>query len=204
MSALVESFDDTSDVALQFEWPRELSVPDMLGMVRLMNTVAVNETTLGFFEPIDDAQGLQLMQGLQAELSKGACHLLIARSDDQQIIGMIVLAPQALPARRHIAELRRCVIDPAFRGRFLLRGWACILHKAEQLRCDMLILDVRGDGKAEQLWRRLGFVEYGRLDDYARVRGRVITGYFMRAYLRDIRQHRERQGTYWHRQERIA
>lgn len=184
---------------MQFDWPNNLSQTDMRQMTELMNTVAVKETTLGFYEPLDIGAGMALMEGLQADIRKGICHLLIARDITQTIVGMIVLAPQTLPARRHIVEFRRCVIDPGHRGQFLLDGWDLVLRKVQQLNCDVISLDVRSDGKAEQLWRRLGFQEYGRMEDYARVRGRIITGYFLRAYLKDILDHKRARGTYWHR-----
>jgi len=187
------------DRVMQFDWPIYLSPIDMQQMIELMNTVAVKETTLGFHEPLDMSTGMALMEGLQADIKKGACHLLIARDSAQKIVGMIILAPQALPARRHIVEFRRCVIDPIHRGQFLLDGWRLALEKVQQLNCEVMILDVRSDGKAEQLWRRMGFQEYGRMADYARVKGRIITGYYLRAYVKDILHHRESHGTYWHR-----
>lgn len=171
----------------------------MRQLIDLMNTVAVKETTLGFYEPLDIDAGMALMEGLQADVKKGSCHLLIARDGTQKIVGMIILAQQALPARRHIVELRRCVIDPSHRGKFLLDGWRLAVDKVRQLGCEVMILDVRSDGKAEQLWRRLGFQEYGRMDDYARVRGRIITGYYLRAYVSDILHHWQTKGSYWHR-----
>jgi hypothetical protein len=64
---------------------------------------------------------------------------------------------------------------------------------------DVMILDVRSDGKAEKLWRRFGFQEYGRMEDYARVRRRIITGYYLRAYIKNIQLHRQTNGRYWHR-----
>ena len=184
---------------MQFDWPSSLSLHDMEQMVQLMNTVAIRETTLGFHEPLDMSVGIALIESMQADVKKGAIYLLIARDDLQKIVGMIVLAPQSLPARRHIVELRRCVIDPAYRGQFLVDGWELTLAKVQQLNCDMMILDVRSDGKAEQLWRRLGFQEYGRMEDYARIRGRIITGYSLRAYVKDIQIHRQMHGSYWHR-----
>lgn len=184
---------------MQFDWPSSLNLLDMEQIVLLMNTVAIRETTLGFHEPLDMNNGIALIEGMHADIKKGVLHLMIARNDAQKIVGMIVLAPQPLPARRHIVELRRCVIDPNYRGRFLLDGWRLTLDKVQQLKCDMMILDVRGDGKAEQLWRKLGFQEYGHMEDYARVRGRVITGYYLRAYVKDIQSHRQAHGSYWHR-----
>lgn len=182
---------------IQFSWPDSLSSSDRVQLIALMNTVAIKETTLGFYEPLNLSAGMMLMDSLQLDIDKGSCHLLIARDHRKKIVGMMILTPQSLPARRHIVELRRCVIDPNYRGRFLLEGWRLALEKVQQLNGEVMILDVRSDGKAEQLWRRLGFQEYGCMDDYARVRGKIITGYYLRAYVKDILHHWQTQGSYW-------
>ncbi|KUZ26764.1 GCN5 family acetyltransferase [Burkholderia territorii] len=190
---------------MKFEWPSSLSPQDMKELVDLMNTVSTRETTLGFFEPISASTGLTMMEALDADIRVRAVDLLIAREQPSgRITGMLVLARQALPARRHIVEMKRCVIEPAYRGRFLLDGWRLALERVREMGCDMIVIDVRSDGKAEQLWRRLGFVEYGRLDDYARVNGRVITGYFLRAYVDDVIAYQQRMNTFWHRRETAA
>jgi ribosomal protein S18 acetylase RimI-like enzyme len=190
---------------MKFEWPASLSRQDMTELVDLMNTVSTRETTLGFFEPISAAAGLAMMEALDADLRANAAQLLISREEpDGRIVGMLILARQSLPARRHIVEMKRCVIEPAYRGRFVLDGWRLALERVKQMGCDIIVIDVRSDGKAEQLWRRLGFVEYGRLDDYARVNGRVITGYFLRAYVDEVIAHQQRTSTFWHRRGRSA
>lgn len=184
---------------MKLEWSGALLLRDMQEMVQLMNTVSTRETTLGFYEPITPEYGLEMMMALDKDVHAGAVHLLLARDGQQRIVGMLSLARQSLPARRHIVEMRRCVIDPEYRGRFLLTGWRLALERVQQMGCDIIIIDVRSDGKAEQLWRRLGFVEYGRLDDYARVNGKIITGYFLRAYVADVLAHQAGAGTSLHR-----
>jgi RimJ/RimL family protein N-acetyltransferase len=197
------SIATTNDVPeldhVTFEWLESLSERDAENMVALMNEVSVNETTLGFFERIDAEFGRKIMAGTAAELSSRAIRLLVARDLKHRIVGMLTLARYTLPARSHIVEMKRCVVDPKYRGRFILQGWSHALDMVSRMGCDMIVLDVRSDGRAERLWRRLGFKEYGRLDDYARVRGRIITGYFLGAYISDLLSHRDHRGTSLHR-----
>lgn len=183
---------------MRFEWPQTLSESDMRDMVALMNSVAVRETTLGFSEPLDDETGLALMRALDADIAKRSVAVLLARDDDERVVGMVTLAPQHLPARRHIVEMRRCVIAPEHRGKFLLKAWPLTLEKSTELGCDMVIIDVRSDGRAEQLWRAMGFKEYGRLDDYARKDGKSITGYFLYAYVHDVLAYHAEHGSWLH------
>src|SRR5687767_10519458 len=108
---------------MQYDWPTELSDSDMVEMLELMNSVAARERTLGFFEPLDREQGTALLRAFDADLRRGTVRLLVARTDEGRIVGMVTLARAPLPARRHIVDMRRCVIAPEYRGQFLLEGW---------------------------------------------------------------------------------
>lgn len=180
-----------------YEWPRELSRKDMLEMVELMNSVAVREHTLGFFERLTEDDGLALMRAFDAELRKGNLDVLLARTDEQRIVGMVTLARAPLPARRHVVDMRRCVIAPEYRGQFLLEGWQQALTKLGELGCDVITLEVRDDGPVE-LWQRLGFREYGRLPDYARQDAQPVTGHFLYAHRAEILAHYEATGSWLH------
>ncbi|MDD9382728.1 GNAT family N-acetyltransferase [Streptomyces sp. ZAF1911] len=185
---------------MHYSWPRELSEQDMREMIELMDAVAVKEKTLGFYEPVGLEKGLPLMRAFEADLQKGAVDLLHVRTDEGQIVGMVTLARAPLPARRHIVEMRRCVVAPDYRGQFLLEGWAEALRKVGEMGCDVITLEVRDDGPSA-LWQRLGFREYGRLPDYARADGHPVTGFYMHARLADIKAHFEATGTWLHELE---
>lgn len=187
---------------MRFEWPQTLSQQDMERMVALINTVSLRESTLCFYEEIPLQTGVEMMRELVADIQKGRCHLLIARNDEGHIVGMVTVAPLQLPGRRHIAELRRGVIDPDYRGLFISSmGFEQALRKAQSLGCEMVILDVHGGSKAEVLWRHLGFKEYGKMEDYSRIRDRVVTGYYMYAHIKDVLAHREQSGSLRYRPE---
>ena len=180
---------------MRYEWPTELSETDMREMLDLMNAVATRERTLGFFEPIDAEQGLALMRAFEADLRRGTVQVLAVRTDEGRIVGMVTLARAPLPARRHVVDMRRCVVAPEYRGQFLLSGWEHALRKALEMGCDLITLEVRDDGPAK-LWRQLGFQEYGRLPDYARNEGKPVTGHFMYARCADVIEHFEATGSW--------
>ncbi|AVH97413.1 MULTISPECIES: GNAT family N-acetyltransferase [Streptomyces] len=184
---------------MRYEWPRELSEKDMREMIELMDAVAVKEQTLGFYEPVGQEKGLPLMRAFDADLRKGAIDVLAVRDEeDDRIVGMVTLARAPLPARRHIVDMRRCVIAPDRRGQFLLEGWSEALHKARSMGCEVITLEVRSDGPVG-LWERLGFREYGRLPDYARLDGReAVTGHYLYARIADVLAHFEATGTWLH------
>jgi ribosomal protein S18 acetylase RimI-like enzyme len=188
---------------VQYDWPTELSRDDMVEMLELMNAVAVRERTLGFFEPLDPEAGMALMQAVDADIRRGAVQVMAVRTDEGQIVGMVTMARAPLPARRHVVDMRRCVIAPEHRGQFLLEGWEHALRKAITMGCDLMTLEVRADGPVG-LWRRLGFQEYGRLPDYARNNGDPVTGHFMYARCREVLEHRETTGSWLHHENKLA
>lgn len=86
------------------------------------------------------------------------------------------------PTGAHIAEIKKAVIHPRYRGNGLvLQGLAEILKLAEREHIDRFVIDVRHGSRAEKLWQSLGFREFGRLDDYSRHCGTVHQGVFMSA-----------------------
>jgi predicted GNAT family N-acyltransferase len=171
---------------MRLEFVNELSVQDMDAIVVLLNQVAVRETTMGYHETLSVTAGRAVARNIGEEIRKGTSHVLVARDANGTIVGMITLTPQQLPARKHIVEMKRCVIHEDFRGTMLLDGLRAVLEKTEELGCDRVVIDVRSDGP-EKLWRRLGFEEFGRLADYARVRGNVIAGVYMQASTAQLR-----------------
>ncbi|GAA4690614.1 GNAT family N-acetyltransferase [Phytohabitans rumicis] len=183
---------------MRYEWPKELSIKDIREMLSLMNGVAVRERNLGFNEPLSDEEGLALMRAFDDELRRGAVRLLVARTESERIVGMVTLARAPQPGRRHVVDLRRCVIHPDYRGRFLTAGFEEVLRAAAEMGCDILTLEVRDDGPM-RLWCRMGFEEYGRLHDYARKDGRSVTGYFLYARRPDLEEHFRRTGRWSYR-----
>ncbi|MEV8515099.1 GNAT family N-acetyltransferase [Dactylosporangium sp. NPDC051484] len=188
---------------MQYTWPTELSEDDMLEMLDMMNAVAVRERTLGFFEPLDRGKGLNLLRAFDADLRRGTVQLLAVRNDEGRMVGMVTLARAPLPARRHVVEMRRCVVHPDYRGQFLIEGWEHALRKAVEMGCAVVTLEVRDDGPVA-LWRRIGFNEYGRLPDYARNDGNPVTGFFMYARCRELLEHFERTGSWVHEAPAVA
>lgn len=180
---------------MQYQWPTELSKEDKLDIVELMNAVAVHEHTLGFPEPLSEDEGMALMDAYEADLEKGTLNLLAVRNDTGKIVAMVTLARAPLPARHHVIDMRRCVIAPAYRGQFLLEGWAHALRKVQEMGCEVITLEVRDDGPVD-LWRRIGFRDYGVLPDYARHEGKPVTGYLMYARCSEILNHFEETGSW--------
>ncbi|QUJ66587.1 hypothetical protein KDD30_10480 [Photobacterium sp. GJ3] len=181
---------------MYFEWTKTFTEKDRADVLTLMNAVALNETTMGYHEALTQEQEDSLINAMIGEMDSHNCHILFIRNEERKIVAMVTIVQQTLPARKHIVEVKRCTILPEYRNGLIFDGWKVTLEKIKEIGGDIAILDVRSDGNAEKLWRLMGFKEYGRLDDYARAKGKNIVGYFMYLYVEDALKYYETHGTW--------
>jgi|GEM_PF-458381 GNAT superfamily N-acetyltransferase len=166
-----------SDV--QMRWLRSIDDATADQILRVMNRVLEEETTIGFPDPLDNETGQGLMRQLNDDVRTGRRHVLVAQKDGT-IVGQLILTPNQLPNCRHIAELCRGFIDPSFRGAGLsLRAFQEVAAMCEELGTEVLCLDVREGTNAAMWWRHFGFEPYGLLHDYARVGEKRYKGLYM-------------------------
>jgi L-amino acid N-acyltransferase YncA len=166
---------------IHYKWltPIDISKDFIEGVIVLLNQVAIRERNMGFSQPIDLSETENFQNMFVGELESGA-HLLSA-FDGNALIGIVTIMPCGLPARKHVAEVKRCVISIEYRGRNILsKGWVDLLEKCAAHNIQNLTIDVRTDyPRTLKLWKLLGFVEYGRMSDYARMDGEKIDGVFL-------------------------
>ena len=160
-----------------YAWPGALTDEDKKGLLALYDDVARHEGTLGFYGELDTDEGRSLVDSYASALESGAIHVLVVR-DPEGIVGTLTLEQPALHARRHIVDLKRCVIARRSRGQFLLDGWSEAKKRAYSLGGRVLTLEVREDGPVD-LWKSMGFQEYGFLPDYARRDGSPVAGHYL-------------------------
>ncbi|HEU5414185.1 MAG TPA: bifunctional class I SAM-dependent methyltransferase/GNAT family N-acetyltransferase [Candidatus Angelobacter sp.] len=164
---------------VRLEWLREIDPFTAAQLIRLMNRTLEEETTIGFPGPIDDTTGHAVMQDLNAAVVAGRHHVLVAKIGET-IVGQLILTPNASPNHRHIVELTRGTIDRSFRGGGLaLRAFQEVARKCEELRREVICLDVRAGTMAAMWWQHFGFKPYGFLADYSRVGDKVYEGLYL-------------------------
>jgi pyrroloquinoline quinone (PQQ) biosynthesis protein C len=85
-----------------------------------------------------------------------------------------------MPNCRHIANLSKGIIRSDYQKRGLVKGaFLNICDYCDAHGYSLITLDVRENSRPHQLWLGLGFAEYGRLIDYARVDGISHPGVYM-------------------------
>jgi ribosomal protein S18 acetylase RimI-like enzyme len=178
-----------SDVRLR--WVDHIDQRMADGILCLMNRVLARETTIGFPGPLDPPAGNILLSQLDADVAAGRRHVLIAEQGDL-VVGQVIISPHHLPNCKHLVELSRGIIDPAYRGAGLaLNAFQEIASKCEEIGGEVIYLDVRAGTLAAELWKSFGFVPFGQLPDYARVNGRRYHGLFMSQTVASLRQNLE-------------
>jgi precorrin-6B methylase 2/ribosomal protein S18 acetylase RimI-like enzyme len=164
---------------IRLEWLRTVDVATGKQLLRLMNRTLEEETTIGFPGPLDEETGRKLMRQLNADVQSGYRHLLVAYKDGV-IVGQLILTPNSSPNHRHIVELTRGTIDPAFRGAGLvLLAFQEVARRCELLGRETICLDVRAGTNAAIWWQHFGFKQYGLLQDYSRVGDKRYQGLYL-------------------------
>ncbi|MEM7311008.1 MAG: GNAT family N-acetyltransferase [Planctomycetota bacterium] len=164
-------------------WEPRVPPEARAGVLKLLAASVRDDAMLGLIRGPTAAEGRAWLDGLDEDLSEGRTHLLLARAGEgEDVLGLLCLDPARLATQRHLVTLRRAIVHPRARGTaLLLRALERVLERCAHHGWTTLIADVRAGTRSERLWRRLGFREYGRLDNYAHHAGRVHAGVFLTA-----------------------
>lgn len=165
--------------SVEIAWVKEIDAR-LAGEIRaLFNAVLETEDVIGFPGPLADGEGESFFDGIRLDVRLGRKHALFVRSGGE-LVAMVLLSQNGQPNCRHLGEVSKCMIHPRHRGRGILEaGLRALRARCDELGVEVLTLDVRKGTRAEALWRRLGFLPFGELPDYARVGGRTEAGVFM-------------------------
>lgn len=164
---------------VQFSWPVSIDETLRNGIVSLYNDAIDQTTVIGYTQHLSKEEGEALVDELDASLKKGELALFAGVSGDELIV-MALLTASEMPNCRHIADLTKGIIRSDHQKSGLVRkAFLAIAEHCEQQGYSLITLDVRENCKAHHVWQSVGFREYGRLDDYARVDGISYAGVFM-------------------------
>jgi L-amino acid N-acyltransferase YncA len=171
---------------LRYKFPERIS--PLLGaqVIALYNDSIATENVLGYTQPLDPPIGMQVTQRLDESVRRGDKQMM-AIMLDERLIGMGLLTPNALPNCRHVVEWSKGIIHSEYRGRGVLQPALYVMAQHCVRRgWDLITLDVRVNSRSHRLWQSFGFEEYGRLQDYARIDGRVEAGAYLHVYATDL------------------
>jgi len=170
---------DAIAARVAWSWPARIDAALRPELEAFLARVLAVDDTVGFPGPLAPAQAARVFDALDRDLAEQRSHLLVGRLDGR-VVGQCTLVPNGSPNNRHIGSIFRAMVDPELRTANLLPT-ACshIVERCRQLGVETLCIDSRLGSRAAQLWQALGFREYGRLADYARVGATRYDGVYL-------------------------
>lgn len=150
----------------------EFSADDLLARVgefaEILHGCVHANASVGFVLPFEIKDARQFWLEIEAALRSGTRRLLALEED-----GLVVATAQLNIGQpqngRHRAEVSKLLVHPACQrrgyGRRLMEEIENMALKAGK---SLLVLDTRSGDPSDQLYRRIGFVETGRVPAYAR------------------------------------
>ncbi|MDE3228815.1 MAG: GNAT family N-acetyltransferase [Chloroflexota bacterium] len=135
-------------------------------LIALLRDAVASGASLGFWDPLDEALGLDFWRGVYAAMRAGTLRLLVARQADV-VVGsaQLSLSPKQNAVRR--GEVLKVMTHRDARRQGI--GEA-LMREVERLAYDagrrLLVLDTNTGTDAERLYRRMGYRELGVIPDY--------------------------------------
>ncbi len=137
---------------------------------RLIQQLVSNGAAIGWVDPPSTDEVVCLLRELSTASEHGdACLLSVWVGPD--LAGLGYWRRYNRPTHRPNADIEKVAVDPRYQGRGLGRQLISqLISNAVSAEIEVLTLDFRGDNeRAAQLYRSLGFTEYGRLPRFVAV-----------------------------------
>ena len=138
------------------------------GLGRLMQACVENGASVSFLPPLPLVDAEAFFRRKSSEIATGK-RILLAAWLDGALVGTVSVDLDTPPNQPHRAEIQKLLVHPDARRNGVARA---LMAQAEQAAAaagrTLLTLDTRADDHAERLYRCNGWVEVGRIPDYAR------------------------------------
>ncbi|MCL6600728.1 MAG: GNAT family N-acetyltransferase [Alicyclobacillus macrosporangiidus] len=145
------------------EWT-EWNSEDIHTLASLLITVVEDGASLGFLPPLSEEDSLSYWKGVLAPHVR----LWVARHNGN-IVGTVQLHLSTRQNGTHRAEIAKLMVHPQSRRMGIARRLMAVAEQAAiQERRSLLVLDTRAGDPSNVLYRSLGFLEAGRIPQYAR------------------------------------
>jgi GNAT superfamily N-acetyltransferase len=147
--------------------PRELEAA-LPTFIELLQETINEGGALGFHAPLAAEDAREYWRALRSELESGS-RVLLAATENGQIVGSGQLALARWQNATHRATIEKLFVSAAMRGRGIAKALIHALQDAARLRGrSLLLINARRAAPAEQLYKRLGYREFGVIPGYAR------------------------------------
>ncbi|UVI28028.1 GNAT family N-acetyltransferase [Paenibacillus spongiae] len=133
-------------------------------LAKLLIQAVEDGASLGFLSPLSDEDAMNYWEQV---IAPGV--LIWIAMKDQRIVGTIQLHLAMKPNSSHRAEVAKLMVHPGSRRNGIARLLMQSMEASARLEGrTLLILDTRSGDPSNLLYRSLGYIEAGRIPDYAR------------------------------------
>jgi ribosomal protein S18 acetylase RimI-like enzyme len=138
----------------------------LVELVVLLQDAVNSGASVGFLPPLSTEDAETYWRDVFRDVEQGDTFLLVARTAGQ-IVGSVQLALASKPNARHRAEVQKLFVLQIARRRGIAQD---LMQAIEEVACkngrSLLVLDTRQDGTAEELYRKIGYLEAGVIPGY--------------------------------------
>ncbi|MFC7442005.1 GNAT family N-acetyltransferase [Laceyella putida] len=136
----------------------------------LLVKVVNDGASIGFLPPLEQGDARDYwLDALKPEV------ILLVATLDHETVGSVQLHLCPRPNGKHRAEIAKLMVHPRFRrkgiGRMLMEHAE---RKAKHEKRSLLVLDTREGDPSNHLYRSLGYIEAGRIPQYAESAGGIL------------------------------
>lgn len=152
------------DVDVEFREITEWTTKDLLSLSSLFIAVVEAGASLGFLPPLSQEESLTYWKGVLNPDVR-----LLAVDHEGELAGTVQLQLCTRQNGMHRAEIAKLMVHPRYRRRGIARMlMARVEQMAVQESRSLLVLDTRAGDPSNLLYRSLGYIEAGRIPQYAR------------------------------------
>ena len=148
---------------------------EIAGIAGLLRDLVADGAALGWTHPPAVTEVRDLIAAITAGIPAGDAAMALAvlhgAGGAERVAGFGYWRRYQRPTHRPHADLERLAVDPAAQGRGLGRTLlSALIAAALRHRVEVLTLDLRGDNSAAAaLYKKVGFHQYGRLENFVAV-----------------------------------
>ena len=137
-------------------------------LIELLCDSVAGGASVGFLPPLSDTDAGDYWMSVEDDLHAGGRRVCVA-IDDGKVVGVVQLALHGKANGNHRGEVEKLLVHSASRGRGIARLLMETIEQcARQSGRSLLILDTRVGDVAEQLYRKLDYIEAGQIPAFAR------------------------------------
>ncbi|MCB5160767.1 GNAT family N-acetyltransferase [Marinomonas algarum] len=142
--------------------------PYLDDLIELLCDAVDSGAPIGFLPPMSDAEAKSYWQSVNDDLQANARQVLLVREDDK-VVGSVQIGMSPKANALHRCDVEKLMVHTDVRenglGSILMQG---VERVAAAMQRHLLILEVRSDDIAHDMYVNMGYIAFGEVPGYTR------------------------------------